>query len=159
MSDKREYNTTLCYIIKDGKALMLHRNKKEHDINKAKYIGVGGHIEYGESPEECIVREVKEETGLTMNSYTLRGVITFVLDDANEYAFLYTCDDFSGTLNEECNEGDLEWVPFDKILDLPLWEGDKVFLKLLADNAPFFSLKLAYEHDRLIEVSINGNKE
>ena len=94
-----------------------------------------------------------------MNSYTLRGVITFVLDDANEFAFLYTCDDFSGTLSKDCNEGDLEWVPFDKILDLPLWEGDKVFLKLLAENAPFFSLKLAYEHDKLIEVRINGNKE
>jgi len=152
----KEYATTLCYIIKDNKALMLHRTKKEQDINKDKYIGVGGHIEYGESPEECVNREVFEETGLTMNSFSLRGVITFVLDEAHEYAFLYTCEDFSGEVKSDCNEGDLVWVPLEEILNLPLWEGDKVFLKLLSKNAPFFNLTLKYEHDSLKEVLLDG---
>lgn len=155
MAGFKEYNTTLCYLIRDGKVLMLHRNKKKNDINKDKYIGVGGHIELGESPEECVVREVKEETGYTMNSFKLRGIITFVLDDVHEYAFLYTCDDFTGEQVGECNEGDLEWIPFDKVMDLPLWEGDKAFLKLLKDDAPFFSLKLKYEKDKLIETKLS----
>ena len=158
MNTYKEYATTLCYIIKDGKALMLHRTKKEKDINKDKYIGVGGHIECGESPEECILREVKEETGLTMNSFALRGIITFVLDDVHEYAFLYTCDDFSGELVKDCNEGDLVWVPFDEITSLPLWEGDKIFLKLLAEDAPFFSLTLKYEKDVLKKALVDGKE-
>ena len=156
--EKRTF-TTLCYLEKQtesGKALlMLHRTKKENDINKDKYIGVGGHIEHGESPEECIAREIKEETGLTAGALRLRGLITFVIDDADEYSFLYTCADFSGSLRE-CDEGDLEWVPEERIPELPLWAGDKIFFRLLRENRPFFSLKLHYVHDELIAAALDG---
>lgn len=139
--------TTLCYLIKDNKYLMLHRTKKEHDINSGKYIGVGGHIEEGESPLDCIKREVKEETDLTLNSARYRGHITFVMGDETEYAHLFTSEDFTGTLNTDCSEGELSWVDIDKVLDLNLWEGDRVFLKLLNERQDFFSLKLVYDKD------------
>ena len=145
--------TTLCYIEKDGKYLMLNRNKKEQDLNKGKFIGIGGHIELGEAPEECIKREVLEETGLTLKSLSLRGLLTFVIDDIMEYAFLYTSQDFSGVLKEDCCEGDLLWIDKTQMLDLPLWEGDKIFLKRLEEDNAYFSLKLVYKNDKLVSHS------
>lgn len=148
---KRSNLTTLCYIEKDNQYLMLHRVKKENDINKDKWIGVGGHFEEDESPEECLQREVKEETGLTLTSYKLRGIITFISNEwQTEYMFLYTADGYTGEMLE-CNEGDLEWVDKSKMYDLPLWEGDKIFLKLLDTTEEFFSLKLRYEGETLVE--------
>ena len=148
--------TTLCYIEKDDKYLMLHRIKKEHDINKDKWIGVGGHFEKDETPEECLLREVKEETGLTLNRFKLRGVITFLSNEFHtEYMFLYTADDFSGELME-CDEGTLEWVEKSKVYDLPIWEGDKIFFRLMEESEEFFSLKLRYEGNTLVEVVLNG---
>lgn len=147
--------TTLCYIYGPKGVLMLHRTKKENDINKDKYIGVGGHIEQGESPEECILREVKEETGLSMKSFRLRGIITFVIDDLDEYTFLYTCDSFEGEI-KTCEEGDLEWIEEEKIQDLPLWPGDKIFFRLLKERNDVFSLKLHYVHDELVDAALDG---
>ena len=148
--------TTLCYIEQDGKYLMLHRVKKENDINKDKWLGVGGHFEAGESPEECVCREVKEETGYTLTSYRFRGLITFVCGEGSKYMCLYTADGFTGT-PKECNEGILEWVESDKIEDLNLWEGDKIFFRLLRENRPFFSLKLVYdENGVLLEAVLDG---
>lgn len=148
--------TTLCYIEKDDCYLMLHRISKKNDINKDKWIGVGGHFEKAESPEECLLREVKEETGLTLNSFEFRGLITFVSDDDEaEYMHLFTSKDFSGNIID-CDEGKLEWVPVQKIDSLELWEGDKVFLKLLKDNSPFFTLKLVYKDGKLIKKTLNG---
>jgi len=147
--------TTLCYLEKDGKYLMLHRTKKKNDMNHDKYIGVGGHLEQGESPEECIYREVFEETGLTMKNASLRGLITFVIDDFDEYTFLYTCTDFEGQL-KECSEGELEWICKDEVNKLPLWEGDKVFFKLLNEREDFFSLKLTYRDDVLVDVNLHN---
>ena len=150
--------TTLCYIEKDDKYLMIHRIKKKHDVNKDKWIGIGGKFERGESPEDCILRETKEETGLTLTSYRLRGVLTFMYneDDAEmEYIFLYTADGFTGEL-ADCNEGTLEWVKKEAVCGLNIWEGDKIFFRLLNENAPFFSLKLTYEGDRLIEAVLDG---
>ena len=151
--------TTLCYLERDGKYLMLHRVKKEADINRDKYIGVGGHFAYGESPDECLRREVLEETGLTLRAYRARGIVTFVYgDDVVEYMHLYTADAWEGELSE-CDEGVLEWVEIDRVCDLPIWEGDKVFLRLLAANAPFFSLKLVYTRDdALTEVWLDGER-
>lgn len=149
--------TTLCYLEQDNKYLMLHRCKKKNDINKDKYIGVGGHVEHGESPEDCILREVKEETGLTMHNFRLRGLLTFVIDDTDEYSFLYTCKDFSGDIIE-CNEGNLEWIDKEKINTLPIWEGDKIFFRLLEDREDYFSLKLVYIQDELREVYLDGGK-
>lgn len=152
----RSAQTTLCYIEKDGNYLMLHRVKRENDINKDKWIGVGGHFEADESPEECLLREVKEETGLELTAWKLRGIITFICDrQETEYMFLYTADEFTGTLTE-CSEGDLEWVDKASVYDLPVWEGDKIFFRLLEENHPFFSLKLRYENDRLAEMAFNG---
>lgn len=150
--------TTLCYIEKDDAYLMLHRVSKKNDVNKDKWIGVGGHFEKNESPEECLLREVKEETGLTLNSYRFRGIVTFITDklDEAEYMHLYTADGFEGELIS-CNEGTLEWVPKKDIRHLTLWEGDKIFFKLLDENAPFFSLKLVYEGDCLKEAVLNGS--
>lgn len=148
--------TTLCYIEKEGKYLMLHRIKKEHDINKDKWVGVGGHFEEGESPEECLLREVKEETGLTLASWKFRGLVTFLSDRwQTEYMCLYTADGFEGEL-KECGEGNLEWVDKDKLGDLHLWKGDLVFFRLLAENAPFFSLKLKYQGEELKECVLDG---
>ncbi len=143
-------NSSLCYIEKDGRYLMLHRVKKKNDINKDKWIGVGGRFEEGESPYDCVRREVKEETSLTLNKPIYRGIVTFVMGDVTELMHLFTCTDFSGEVGE-CNEGELEWVDISDVVKLPIWEGDKVFLKLLSDNAPFFSLKLKYNGDVLVE--------
>ena len=139
--------TTLCYLIKEGKYLMLHRTKKQQDINAGKYIGVGGHVEEGESPADCIRREIYEETGFTAGAITARGFITFVMGDVTEHTFLYTCDDFTGEMRNECDEGELRWVDIDKVLELNLWEGDKVFLELLNTNKDFFTVKLIYDCD------------
>ncbi len=147
--------TTLCYIEKDNKYLMLHRVYKKNDINKNKWIGVGGHFENRESPEECLLREVKEETGLELKRYRFRGIVTFIADDyPTEYMCLYTADEFEGEMTE-CDEGVLQWVDKNKIEKLELWEGDKIFLKLLRDEEPFFSLKLVYEGNRLTEHYLN----
>lgn len=143
-------NSSLCYIEKDGRYLMLHRVKKKNDINKDKWIGVGGRFEEGESPYDCVRREVKEETSLTLNKPIYRGIVTFVMGDVTELMHLFTCTDFSGEVGE-CNEGELEWVNISDVVKLPIWEGDKVFLRLLSDNAPFFSLKLKYNGDVLVE--------
>ncbi len=148
--------TTLCYIEKDEKYLMLHRIKKENDLNKDKWIGVGGKFEEGETPEECLLREVQEETGLVLTSYRLRGVITFISDEwGSEYMFLYTADAYEGTLRQqemdECSEGVLTWVPKMEIENLHIWEGDKIFLRLLQTEERFFSLKLRYEGEKLVE--------
>ena len=148
--------TTLCYIEQAGSYLMLHRIKKKQDMNQDKWLGVGGHLEEGESPEDCLLREVKEQTGLTLLSYRQRGIITLVSDEyPDEYMFLYTSDDFKGTLTE-CNEGSLEWVPKEKTGQLPLWEGDLIFFELLKDELPFFSLKLVYQGERLSAAVLNG---
>lgn len=143
--------TTLCYIEQDGKYLMLHRTKKENDVNHDKWIGVGGKFEADETPEECLLREVKEETGLTLLNYRYRGILTFVAEGwESEYIHLYTADAFEGELLE-CNEGVLEWVSKEKIQELPLWEGDKIFLRLLDESKNLFSLKLVYKGDTLVE--------
>lgn len=144
-------NSSLCYIEKEDCYLMLYRNKKENDINKNKWIGVGGKFLDGESPEECCAREIKEETGLNVNKIVFRGIVSFCSDNAeSEYMHLYTCNDFEGNLTP-CDEGTLEWIPKVNILDLPLWEGDKIFLKLLFDDVNFFSLKLIYKGNELID--------
>ncbi len=148
-------NTTLCYIEQDGKYLMLHRVKKEHDINHDKWIGVGGKFEGLESPEDCLLREVYEETGLTLTRYCYRGVVTFASSEDPQLMHLFTADGFTGTVRT-CDEGNLEWVDKRALLSLPMWEGDKYFLRLLDQNAPFFSLKLVYDGDRLTEALLNG---
>lgn len=148
--------TTLCYIEKDGKYLMLHRVSKKNDVNKDKWIGVGGHFEDGESPEECLLREAKEETGLTLTSWRFRGIVTFLAEGwPSEYMCLYTADAFEGEL-KNCDEGTLEWVPKTELQRLNLWEGDKLFLRLLAEDAPFFSMKLSYRGDELVYAALDG---
>lgn len=153
-------STTLCYIEKDDKYLMLHRVKKENDANHDKWIGVGGKFETGESPEECLLREVKEETGLTLTKYRLRGIVTFVSDEwEGEYMYLYTATEYEGEITElafniECDEGNLVWVPKSELFNLNLWEGDKIFLKLLDEDNGFFSLKLCYEGEKLVETKL-----
>lgn len=148
--------TTLCYVEQDDQYLMLHRISKKDDVNKDKWIGIGGHFEDGESPEECLLREAKEETGLTLTSWKFRGIVTFVSDEfPTEYMCLFTADKFEGELIT-CDEGTLEWVPKSEIMKLNLWEGDKIFLRLLAEDVPFFSLKLRYEGDVLKEASMEG---
>ena len=149
--------TTLCYLEKDGRYLMLHRTKKKNDMNHDKYIGVGGHLEQGESPEECILREVREETGYMLTRFRLRGVITFVIDDLDEYTFLYTADGFEGQ-SIPCTEGDLQWIEKEKIGSLPLWEGDKLFFRLLEERQDVFSLKLTYIHDVLTAAAVDGRE-
>ena len=147
--------TTLCYIEKENKYLMLHRTSKKKDGNKDKWIGVGGHFEKGESPEECLLREVKEETGLELTSYQFRGIVTFISDEwPDEYMFLYTADRYMGDIGN-CDEGELVWMEKEKIMDLNIWEGDKIFLKLLMENQPFFSLKLEYKGDKLVNTFLN----
>lgn len=143
-------NTTLCYIEKDNKYLMLHRTKKENDLNEGKWIGVGGKFEKDETPEECLLREVKEETGLTLTKYKLRAVITFISNEwETEYMYLFTASEFLGELIS-CNEGELEWVDKDDILKLNIWEGDKIFLKKMIEEDNFFTLKVVYEGDKLV---------
>ncbi len=152
-------NTTLCYIYHQDKILLLHRIKKEKDLNEGKYIGIGGHFEENESPEECILREVSEETGLTLTDYAYRGIVTFVSDRyEGEYMHLFTATGFVGTLRKDCEEGNLVWVEKEAFAALPQWEGDKIFLRLLDENAPFFSLKLEYEGDNLKRAALNGER-
>lgn len=143
---------TLCYIEKDNKILLLHRIKKEHDVHEGKWIGVGGKIEQGESPEECIIREVKEETGLIIKAPFLRGVMTFPKFKDNEdwYVFLYTADNFTGNLID-CTEGILKWVDKEKVLEMPTWEGDLIFLKWILEKRNFFSAKFVYENGKLVD--------
>lgn len=157
MSEERKSElTTLCYIEKDGCYLMLHRIKKKKDVNKDKWIGVGGHFERGESPEECLLREVKEETGLTLTSWRFRGIVTFLAEGwPSEYMCLFTADGFTGEL-AECSEGTLEWIRKEDIFKLNLWEGDKIFHRLLLEREDFFSLKLRYEGDELKEWALDG---
>lgn len=168
--------TTLCYIEDDGKYLMLHRTKKKNDINEGKWIAPGGHCENGESPDDCVRREVLEETGLTLKSVRFRGIVTFYSkaaagdrdelytkeekspfsNDVTDYMCLFTSDDFEGTLIS-CNEGTLEWVSRERIPELNLWKGDLIFLDLIKDpEQPFFSLKLTYEGDKLTEAVLDG---
>ncbi len=148
--------TTLCYVEQGDSYLMLHRVKKKKDVNAGKWIGIGGHFEEGESPEECLLREVEEETGLLLTRYAFRGLVTFTQEGyGTEYMCLYTADGFSGEL-KECSEGELAWIKKKDILSLPLWEGDTVFLSLLAAGAPFFSLKLEYKGDTLVSAVLNG---
>lgn len=150
-------NTTLCYIQNDrGQTLLLHRVKKENDLNKDKWIGVGGGFEDKESPEDCLLREVYEETGLTLTRYRYRGIVTFVSDRwETEYMHLYTADGWTGDIRE-CDEGTLEWVDNTRIPDLPAWAGDRIFLRLIAGDAPFFSLKLEYTGEQLTAAVLNG---
>ena len=144
--------TRICYIEQDGNYLMLHRTKKENDQSHDKWLGVGGKFDKDESPDECILREVKEETGLTLTSYQLRGVMTFVSDIwETEYMFIYTADEFEGEL-AECSEGDLQWIKKTEVMNLKLWEGDKIFLKKLIDGDGFFTVKMEYEGEKLVKV-------
>ena len=144
--------TTICYIEQDGNYLMLHRTKKENDQSHDKWLGVGGKFDKDESPDECILREVKEETGLTLTSYQIRGVMTFVSDIwETEYMFIYTADEFEGEL-AECSEGDLQWIKKTEVMNLKLWEGDKIFLKKLIDGDGFFTVKMEYEGEKLVKV-------
>ncbi len=149
--------STLCYIERDGKYLMLHRTVKKNDVNKDKWIGVGGHFEADESPEECLLREVREETGYTLTSFRFRAIVTFVSGDGvTEYMSLFTADGFTGT-PIPCNEGELEWVDKEEVLRLNLWEGDRIFLRLLNESEDFFSLKLVYDGSGgLVSAALNG---
>ena len=149
--------STLCYIEQDGKYLMLHRTVKKEDVNKDKWIGVGGHFERNESPEECLLREVWEETGYTLTSWQYRGIVTFIYgEDTTEYMSLYTADGFTGEPHP-CDEGQLEWVDKEEVLRLNIWEGDKIFFRLLNEGRPFFSLKLVYDRtDTLLEAALDG---
>ena len=147
--------STLCYIQHDDCWLMLHRVKKKHDMNHDKYLGIGGKFEDGESPEDCILREALEETGLTLQQPEFRGLVTFVSDEyPTEYMHLFLAESFTGTLRE-CDEGDLEWIPIEQVLQLPMWAGDRIFLNLLRQEVPFFSLKLRYQGERLMEAVLN----
>ena len=155
------YNSTLCYLENDrGEYLMLHRVKKKVDVNKGKWIGVGGGFEYGESPEECAIRETREETGLTLTDYRFRGIVTFDCEGqkCTQYMHLFTAAGWTGELTE-CNEGNLEWVPKERVCDLPIWEGDKIFFRLLEEDRPFFSLKLSYDtNDVLLRAVLDGKE-
>ena len=151
-------NTTLCYLEQDGSWLLLHRNKKKNDPNHDKWIGVGGKFEDGESPEDCLLREVREETGLTLTHYRYRGIVTFVSDRYPcEYMHLFTAHSWTGK-QTACDEGDLAWIKKAELLTLPMWEGDKIFLRLLDSDEPFFSLKLYYAGDRLESAVLNGKQ-
>ena len=146
--------TTLCYIEKNDKYLMLHRVKKKNDQSQDKWLGVGGHFEEGESPEECVLREVTEETGLTLTEYRYRGLVTFVSDMwEDEYMHLFTATGYEGDMTE-CDEGELVWIPKDEVYNLNLWEGDKIFFRLLEEDKGFFTLKVKYEGDKLISSEI-----
>ena len=151
-------NSTLCYLEQGDAYLMLHRVKKENDLNRDKWIGVGGKFQEGESPEDCILRETEEETGLTLTDYRYRGLVTFVSDQApTEYMHLFTASGWTGTPHP-CDEGELAWIQKAQLLTLPMWEGDRIFLKLLEENVLFFSLKLRYQGDHLAEAVLNGKQ-
>lgn len=148
-------NTTLCYIEKESKYLMLHRVKKKNDMNQDKWIGIGGKFEDKESPEDCILREAREETGLNLTHLEYRGIVTFVSDRyPTEYMHLFWADQFTGTI-KACDEGNLEWISKEDLMKIPMWEGDKIFLRLLDERVPFFSLKLRYEGDTLAEAVLD----
>ncbi|MDD7387113.1 MAG: 8-oxo-dGTP diphosphatase [Firmicutes bacterium] len=153
------HNSTLCYITRGNDVLMLHRVKKKNDVNRDKWIGIGGKFEGDETPDECLLREAKEETGLTLTAWRCRGVVTFLTNGPwdGEYMYLFTADGFEGTL-KECDEGDLQWVSREFLSRLPQWEGDRIFLELLWQDAPFFLLKLRYEGEELAEAVLNGKK-
>ena len=149
-------NTSLCYIERGREYLMLHRVKKTVDENKDKWIGLGGKFEEGESPEDCVLREVREETGLELLSWRYRAIVTFVSNEwGTEYMHLFTSDDYRGEI-KECDEGVLEWIDRDNLISLPIWAGDKIFLRLLDSDEPFFSLKLCYQGDTLVSAVLNG---
>ena len=153
------HNSTLCYITRGDEVLMLHRVKKKNDINKDKWIGIGGKFEADETPDECLLREAKEETGLTLTSWRCRAVVTFLTENSEdgEYMYLFTADGFEGEL-KECDEGDLQWISRNFLDQLPKWEGDQIFLDLLWQDAPFFLLKLRYQGSTLVEAVLNGKK-
>ena len=151
-------NSTLCYVLRGDQVLMLHRVKKKNDINHDKWIGIGGKFEADESPDECLLREAREETGLTLTDWKCRGVVTFISDEAEgEFMYLFTADGFEGELTD-CPEGDLQWVSREFLNELPKWEGDQIFLDLLGQDAPFFLLKLRYEGEHLAEAILDGKK-
>lgn len=152
------HNSTLCYITRGNDVLMLHRVKKKNDINHDKWIGVGGKFEGEESPDECLLREAWEETGLTLTSWRCRGIVTFRSAEGDgEHMYLFTADGFEGDLHA-CDEGDLQWIPRERLFSLPAWEGDRIFLDLLWGDAPFFLLTLTYAGDALTEAVLNGRK-
>lgn len=150
-------NTSLCYLERGGQYLMLHRVKKENDENKDKWIGIGGKFEPGESPEDCVCREVLEETGLRLTDYRYCGIVTFVNGGWTEYMHLFHATSFEGQLRE-CDEGVLEWIDKKRLTSLQQWEGDKIFLRLLDLHVPFFSLKLVYDGDTLTDAVLNGER-
>lgn len=151
-------NTTLCYLERGDQYLMLHRVKKENDLNHDKWIGIGGKFEDKESPEDCLLREAREETGLTLTDYRYRGLVTFISDQwPTEYMHLFTATGWEGEPHE-CDEGELAWIKKTDLLSLPLWEGDKIFLRLLDTDEPFFSLKLQYEGEKLVLAVLNGKR-
>ena len=154
------FSTTLCYLERDNAYLMLHRVKKQDDYNHDKWVGVGGKFERFESPEECLVREVREETGLTLTRYRARGLLTFVLGNMTEFIHLFTADGWEGEMlrGDACREGVLEWVPKEKVDQLPIWEGDKILFRLLKEEHPYFSLKLVYDGDTLAEAALDGKR-
>ena len=150
--------TSLCYIYEGSNVLMLHRIKKENDLNEGKWIGIGGHFEENESPEECVLREVEEETGLRLQEYRYRGIVTFVSDRyEGEHMHLFTATKTEGALKADCEEGELQWISQEQFDALPQWEGDRIFLNLLKKETPFFSLKLEYEGDLLRKATLNGD--
>jgi len=150
--------TTLCYIEQDGQYLMLHRVKKSHDVNHDKWIGVGGKCEPGETPEQCLLREVREETGLTLTDWRYCGVVTFHSDEwPSEAMHLYHATGFTGTMIP-CDEGELVWVPIPRLPELTAWEGDRIFLDLMAQRVPFFALTLRYRGDTLTSAVLDGRE-
>lgn len=151
-------NTTLCYIERDGSYLLLHRVKKENDLNRDKWVGIGGKFEENESPEDCLLRETREETGLELTNYRYCGIVTFVSDRwEGEYMHLFHATDFRGT-PRECDEGVLQWVKKEDFARLPQWQGDGIFLRLMEEKVPFFSLKLVYAGERLQSAVLNGKE-
>ena len=153
------FYTTLCYLERDGQYLMLHRVKKKNDVNHDKWIGIGGKFEPGESPEDCVLREVREETGLTLTDFQYRAIITFVQNETDtEYMHLFRATGWTGEMRTDCEEGELAWIRKEDLLALPIWEGDKIFLRLMDTDRPFFSLKLNYTGDVLAGAVLDGEK-
>ena len=149
-------DTTLCYIERDGQYLMLHRTKKKDDANHDKWLGIGGHFEPGETPLDCVLREAREETGLTLLDARYRGIVHFRSDTwPDEDMHLFTAARFEGEMRA-CDEGDLEWIDKSRLLELTLWEGDRIFLKLLDTEAAFFDLTLEYHGEALAAAALNG---